>query len=338
MNSLSQTKIFNRISKIFGSLEKTLTTIDFTPYRVPESLYMDLYVEQMKNYAYPLARQTLEACKKLTIRPVLLAEPQDRTIEEMSKRIPQTIFTFGAIDKVSKKFVCYVDTSMKARYIRDKMTGSITGYKIDPAHFYAYMQTGLIFSFCKLNNNRLNNAKILLRELCSCFVVLLGKVIDMKLSVSANRLDFHLLMFLSACYFYEALCGFKKEKAIESAKQLKFIMKDSIDSRCEYLNNDALNMSLEPSLVQDDIYPIDKFVSIISRQFNLGDKINYRDLVTWWSNLYGSQSIAAIEDSTTFFTMMMLVQLRTNFYNDMTIISALKKEIANLPKLITPLL
>lgn len=337
MNALSQTKIYNRIGKIFGSLEKTLGNLNFTPYTVPIEMYMDYYVEMFKTYNYPLARVTMEACKNQIIRPCLLSEPYNKDVKELSKVIPQNIFTFGAIDQKTKDLVCYVDTSMKGKYKYNKITETIDTYKIDPSNFYAYMQSGLIFHFCKKNNAKLSNAKTLLKEIATCFIVLLSKVIDSKLSISANREDYHILLFLCGCFFYESLCGYTKERAIENVKQINFIMKDGIRAKCHYLNSE-INMGYNSKDIEKDFYPIDMFVNIVSQQFNLGEKINYRDVVTWWSNLYGSQSIAAIEDSTTFIIMIMMVQLRANFYNDMIMISALKKQMADLPKLFLTLM
>lgn len=338
MNALSQTKIYNTMGKIFGDLGKTLGSLNFQPYLIPENLYMSLYVDYFKTYNYPLARNVFEACKASIIRPCLLADPYDREVVKSSNitdKIPQNIFTFGAIN--NNKLICYVDTSMKGKYDRNKITDDVDKYRIDPSNFYAYMQAGYLFHFCKVNNAKLSNAKVLLKELCTCFVVLLSKIIDSKLSISANRGDFHILMYLCACYFYESFCGYTKEKAIESAKQLKFILKDHIPSKCAYHNND-ISMKYDEKLIEKDIFPINIFINLVSEQFNLGNKINYRDLATWWSNLYGSQSIAAIEDSTTFIIMLTLIQLRSNFYNDTIVARSLKKELPEIPKLFLQLI
>lgn len=334
MNYLSQTKTYHFMKTVFREMENKLQTINFLSYRVPTDYYYDLYVEKFKNYTYPLARKVLEDAKKGYIVPIMFAEPYDNKVQAMDSVIPQSLFTFGAMDKTLKTLVCYVDTSMKGKYLRNKINDSIESYKIDEFDLYSFLQSAYIFRFAKMEDSKITQSKVFLKELATCYIILLSKIIDMKLSISANRLDFNILMFLCGCFFFQWFAGYSKERSIELTKQFKFISRDGIEAKCIYYSNDELDFISNESEIKSGIFSIDKFCSICGSQFQLGNKLNHRELATWWSNLYGHQSLTALEDFTSFLLMINLVQIRSGFFNDMAISSALKPHISEIPKLI----
>lgn len=333
MNSIVNTKIFKRINIIYGDLLKTFSTTNFALYQVRPDLYTVSLLEHIKDFRYPLARKTYDEAKKGVIVPILLHEPIDPKLPALNNKIPQTMFTFGVPDPRNKVKV-FVDTSLKSRFVRNKVDKSVDAYKIDPLDFYSYMQAGLIFRFLKLEDGKITNSKILLKDIAACYGVLLSKVIDQKLSISAKREDFNVLMFLCIAFFYESMVGDSKIKAIEKARQTKFLFKSVIDAECKYINND-LNMQFTQEEAEKDIYPIDKFINVLRDQYvGIGDKIDYRNFLDWFTSLYGQNSIAAIEDFSSFLQMLLLVELKAGFYNDMLIASPIKNTLPNIPKTI----
>lgn len=338
MNSVSQTKIFNRMNTIYGDIPKEIGKIDLIEYAIPTEFYMDI-VNNFKDYKHPLARKTFEMAKKGDIIPIILCDPVDSNKPLLSDKIPQVLLTFGILDKYNKKIKFCVDVSMKGSYVRNKLDKTVLSCKIDPVYLYAFMQILLVYRDIKLNDKKYTNARMLQKVLAECYGIILSKIIDQKLSISANRDDYNILLFLCICFYFENMVGLSKDQAIERAKQYKFLFKDIIDIKCEYIRNDLDMQYDENEAKKNDIYPIDKFIIVVRDQFStLGDKLNYRELLSWYTNMYGQNSIVALEDSTSFIQMMQLVNLRLNLYKDLLIEQSIKKTLPEIPKLLAQMI
>ena len=337
MNNLSETKVYNRLLKIYGEIPRTIQTTDMSKYLVHPSFYNTI-LENFKDYKYPMARKVYEETKKGSVLPIMLACPINEKDPIMVNKIPQTLLTFGSPDPITRKLNFYVDTSTRSNYVRNKIDKTPESYKIDPSDFYAFMQIGIVYKAIKTQVNKFTAAKILHKSLSECYGIILSKVIDQKLSFSANREDYNILLFLCIQFYYEALVGLSKSSALEKSKQFKFLFKDVLDMKCKYIRND-LNMQYSKEEAEKDIYPIDKFISVLQDQFStLGDKINYRDLLSWYTNMYGQNAVLAIEDSCSFIQMMQLVDLKCNFYKDLLIEQAIKKSLTEVPKILAQII
>ena len=338
MNNLSHTKIYNRINSIYNNIPKTLSTLNLDEYIVPAKYYTVSLLENFKDYKYALSRKVYEEAKKGSIIPVMFSCPVDANKEILVNKIPQTLLTFGIPDKLTKRVSFVVDTSMRGTYVRNKIDKTVDSYKIDPHDLYAFLQVGVIYKAIQTQDSKFTNAKILHKNLAECYGILLSKVIDQKLSISASREDFNILLFLSIQFYYEALGGLSKESALEKSKQYKFLFKDILDMKCKYIRND-LDMQYKEADAAKDIYPIDKFIMVIQDQFStLGDKLNYIFLLSWYTNIYGQNAVLAIEDSCSFIQMMELVDLRLNFYKDLLIDQSIKKSLVEIPKILSQII
>lgn len=332
MVNLTQTKIYQYLNKIYKDLPAKLVSTDFSKYTIPPNLYNIMYLERFKDYRYTLARKIFDDCTAGLILPMNLHDPYDEKDPSLVNSIPNSIFTFGTIDKTTKKFIARVDTSLKSKYTRNKIDNQVNTFSIDPMDFFAFMQAGLIFRTIKTNPMKIANTKILNKELATCFGILLAKPIDQKLSF-ADRKDYQILLFLCICFFYEALLQEPKEKAIEKTRQMSFLFKEILDAKCKYLENE-LDMQYTTEDAAKDYFPIDKFIDVIRDQFaGIGTKIDYRNLLSWYTSLYGQHSIIALEDYTSFNLMMSFVELNVGIYNDLVIKKATANQIHNIPKL-----
>ena len=305
MNSVAQTKIFNRMNTIYGDIAKEIGKIDLVEYAIPTEHYMDI-VNNFKDYKHPLARKVFETAKKGDIIPIILNDPVDANKPLLSDKIPQVLLTFGILDKMTKKVKFCVDVSMKGSYIRNKLDKTVLSCKIDPVYLYAFMQILLVYRDIKFNDKKYTNARVLQKTLAECYGIILSKIIDQKLSISANRDDYNVLLFLCIC---------------------------------EYLRNNLDMQYDEDEAKKNDIYPIDKFIMVVKNQFStLGDKLNYRELLSWYTNMYGQNSIIALEDSSSFIQMMQLVNLRLNLYKDLLIEQSIKKTLPEIPKILAQMI
>lgn len=338
MNNIAQTKIFNRMNTIYGDIAKEVGKIDLTDYAIPTEYFMEI-VNMFKDYKHPLARKVYETTKKGDLTPILLCDPVDASKPLLSEKIPQVLLTFGILDKITKKIKFCVDVSMKGSYVRNKLDKSILSCKIDPVYLYAFLQILLVYKDIKFHDKKYTNAKMLQKTLAECYGITLSKIIDQKLSISANRDDYNVLLFLCICFYFENMNGLTKAQAIERTKQYKFLYKDIIDIKCEYIRNDLDMQYNEEEAKKQDIYPIDKFINVVKNQFvTLGDKLNYRDLLSWYTNMYGQNSIIALEDSSSFIQMMQFVNLRLNLYKDLLIEQSIKKVLPEIPKLLAQMI
>lgn len=340
MNNITQTSIYKKINTIYGNIPKNISSINFQDYIIPQNFYSST-IEKFKDYRFILAQTVYDHVKAGLIKPILLAEGYDIKHKGLINKFPPNWWVFNIIENnSSKNLLTLVDISMKSKYIRNKLDSTVESCKIDNNDLYAFMEIGFISRFVKKKDNVISNSKNLLKELATAYGVLLAKVIDQKLSISADRDDFSILLFLCICLFYESMAELSKSKAIEKARQMRFLFKNTIDSKCKYLSvGDELNMQYDEKEALNGIYPIDKFVKAVKNEFpSLNGKFEYRDILLWWTSLYSSNSISSIESFQDFLIMLTSVELKCNFYNDLVISTSVKNQLPEIKKLILSML
>jgi len=344
MNSIRTTKVFEPVNKIFKLQESILNpSFSLDPYIVDYEMY-DFILKTFRGYKFPLAKKIVEYGQSQMLIPLTLSDPKVSKAKIIMH--PSSIPTFLKINN-KKQSISYVDTSPKASYLRNKVTGGIEYYKIDERCFFAYMQMALlnkIFTdYSSTFEHNVNFAKLV----AEIYAYLLQRSISSIYPVTSSVEDAEALMYLCAIYCLQNFFNYSIEKAKANALTLRGVNRLTIVNNCHYYNYaEDDNIDMRPELEhkglgdgKTKIYPIDIFVNILSAEFPYikSGRMEARTLLERYSTMYGQNSAFAVEHFFSFINMIFTSDLKVNLYTDLLIQKAAETYTEDLHKMVLQL-
>ncbi len=323
MNSMSQTKIFEPVNKIFKLSESILNPMfSLEPYIVDFSMY-DYLAKLYRGYKFPLAKETIRYIESQNVLPLLFGDPK----ETKTKKIMFSSAIPGFLKQYKKSLVSFVDVSPKASFVRNKITKVPEFFKIEERSFYTFMQTGMLNKlFHEQANSFQYNAKFI-KAVAEIYAFLLQKCISSVYPVTSTVSEAEILTYICAVYCLQNFFDLDIDKARATALTIKGIEKSNIANNCHYYlytSDDKIDM--RATLNQYDtegnqkikIYPLDIFVNILSAEFPYikSGHMEARTLQERYTSMYGQNSLFAIEHFFSFFSMLISSTMRINMYSD----------------------
>jgi hypothetical protein len=333
--------MFQAIDKIFG-VTGLITDKNFpiSSYIVPFDHYKHLHT-LFKGYKFTLAPAVIKYMENLVIRPLFLAEPVD--IKE--KKILFSTEIVGFLRPYEGKLTAFVDVSPKARYMRNKLTNEIDLFNIFERDFFAYMQSSLILKLLYENNNSLNFNGNFTKAIAEIYSFYVTKCIGAIYPVNSTVGGVNAMNFISACYCFQNFFGYDVTKAKQQALTLKGTDRQTVTSECVYYRHDEPEIDMNPTASiykntgSNQIYPIDTFLNILMMEFPFikSDKIEYRNIIGRWVQMYGKNAVLAFEHAGTFVNMIATACMRVGLFNDMTIDKTAAGYVADIEKILNTL-
>jgi hypothetical protein len=307
------------ISKIIGD-----TSLNLDNYIVPQETYNHL-LTLFKSYKYILAKNIYKSVELGINIPILFKEPINT--KDKMVMLPTSMTNF--LKKYNNKLASFTDISTKASYSRDTV-GVPEILKIHELTFYNYCQLGYLNYICYNNSDALIRNIKFIKSIAESFAILISKCISATFPIAAEINDYEKLIYISLCFAYQSFFGLDVEKAKAQALTFRRINKMNITTNCKYysLNIAEIDMDFKNlKEVKDSngkmvkLYPIDVFLSILKNEFNIlkVGNIEYRNLSAKWTQMYGQNSILAIEHCFSFITMIKSACMKVGLYTDLMI-------------------
>lgn len=341
MNPVNTTRNWEFINKVYSLQENVVNpAFSLEPYIVDYELY-EFYPKLFKSFKYPLNKNIIAAIESQTVIPLLLGDPKD---------VGDKMIAHGAVypsfmRKRGKSIVSFVDISTKAKYARNKITKGIEALdNITERDFYAFMQMGYLNKVFYDNANAFKYNLKFTKLVAEIYAYMMQKVISSVYPVTATVQDAEILTYLCAVFCFQNFFDYDMEKARESALSLKGVTKSNIVNNCHYYlyeESDLLDMrsslqTKQPENEKERIYPIDKFVNILTLEFPYikSGKVQTRTIFDRYMSMYGANSLLAVEHGFSFINMIMTATMRINLFTDLLIEKAAGSYVDNLQKII----
>ena len=337
MNSITSCKIFKSVDKLYnvtGNLKAINANID--KYIVPYKHY-EFFVSSMKSNKRALARMVMDNLSKKNIVPILLEDPVN--ISDKMIHFPHELMCFSM--KKDGKIISCVNISSKARYARFGGSSEIDYLNIKDTEFYGLMQSGLLFYAMTNYGSQLSIKIDFVRSTTEIYSYTLARIIDAIYPISGKTGGLDILQYICAIYCLQSMFGYDLETAKSYALTLKTIVKTSITSgACKFYNNSSDKFDMRTTRVSEingeTIYPIDVLMQIIPYEFTFIDReeISYRNILSRYTDIYGSNALFAIEHLFTFLNMLQLGVLHVGLFSDSRVDRISGNYVPNLEKIL----
>ena len=313
MNKLSSLKSYEaldkayKLNKRFFDCDKS-TMIDFA---IPKEMCEDHYVGFKRKVGVPLSVEVYNAVKTRKVIPILVAE------EKGGKTRPPIFVSLNTFAWTPGDIVVGVaDISPRARYIRNKTDKSIIDFQMssdNDAVLYAFVEAAYIaMRFEEISRKTsdvlaLNKSYVL--EHVSAYSFLLSKVINKHLSISASKIEFEILRFLTMMYCLQTHFEFSHEKSIN------YIFNNAdFHMEKEIIETYSKSLANEKTVMKD----IDDFLdAMYEEEFYVksGQRVDAKQLRVYFGSQYGPASMFAIESSYHFARMCVMAMRKINYFN-----------------------
>jgi len=355
MNSFKTTKIYSLIDEIFLISPKVANLNQWIgKYTIDRDKY-DYLVQISKTYKFPLTKSVVNVLERGEVLPYNSQDPKNPDDKPMS--IPTSITSFSTPDKV-KKVITYVDTSMKASYVRNKTTKEIEAYAINERDFYCAAQRGYVARYLFMNNSALSTTPKFVKAVINSYARIMAKPISAVYGTGAKEQWTQKLLYITIVYGLQNFFDMETEKAKEFAltfpginrayimqeckfystnKSEIFNMRSSIDpkARFEDFNKKGL-ISAETKDKKNALYNIDIYVLALKHEFEemRTGNISDRTILDRFTSMYGQNSMTAMEHCESFINMILTSELKCGIYNDRGIYDIAKDDVKSICEII----
>lgn len=339
MNRIDQTVVFKQLTSIaaYKDIMKNIASTDVKKYVVPED-YFDYMLGMFRNYRFYGNKHVVTSLKNKEVVPVIFQEVVEVVAKPVMPQIP--VYFYNILMKYNEKVTNITDISMKSSYTRNSEK-TATGLKVEPRIFFGYVRSGVINRKFKTSGiDYVKSAPLFARAMADMYSNLLYRILDVKYGLCATSADSSILKFLCALFYFEALGTMSKDDAITKALSIKTLTpaKNVIANRCNYYINDSMpNIGCGPD--EQGIYAIQRLIDIIEDQFPTArGRLNIKTVFTIWMDRYGTNAILALEDFSSFLSMVVTIDTQCDIYKDIYIESLIRHNLIDVNKAIQEIL